>query len=355
MSLANYRENDLYPCYCFYGEERFFADEFIERIKKVLVDVEGEDNREEKFRLDDHRWSEILDVARTVPFFSSRRLITVDVSDPRSTKLTATEEQLLTEYFQACPAQTVMVVILSGKVKKSAPLVKFFASLPSSNVVLEEMKPLRNRALFSWIEKRWRMSGKEATFDATKRLAEVIGNDLGRIHNEIEKIVLYVGEKRQIELDDINQISGWVKSFLEWEIAENLEKGDYKKSLIVLDRLLKKEGARPEYILGTFSRFFSNLLLAKLLLSEKSKDKKLIFREFKPQILEKYGELYKRKFREFFSLVEGLSFTELNEFLAKLLDIDLKMKTSSLSLQTLLEGFLFDYCRVLREDRIIAI
>jgi len=347
------REDSLCPCYFFYGEEPFIARQFIEKVKEILVDKDGQDNRVEKFRLEEHSWPEIIDVARTIPFFTSRRLIFVEISDVKGAKLSATEEKLLKDYFQTCTAQTVVVIVFSGKVKKSSPLVKFFSSLPSTSVILEEMRPLKARALLSWIEKQFHMYDKEPTFDAAKRLAEIAGNNLSQIHNEIEKIVIYVGEKKQIELDDINQISGWVKSFLEWEIAENLEKGDYEKSLIVLDKLLKKDGIRPEYILGTFSRFFSNLLLAKLLLSEKSKERKSIFREFKPQILEKFGDFYTRKFNEFFSLVDGLSLTDLNRFLAKLEEIDLQIKTSSLSLQTLLEGFLFEYCRFLGEDRVI--
>jgi len=347
------REDNIFPCYFFYGEEPFFARELIERIKKILSDKDYDDNSVEKFRLEDHSWSEIIDVARTIPFFTSRRLICVEISDVKGAKLSATEEKLLNEYFQTCSTQTVMVVVFSGKVRKSSPLVKFFSSLPSSSVKVEEMRPLKARNLLSWIEKQVHMYDKSLTFDATKRLAEVAGNNLSQIHNEIEKIVIYVGEKKQIELDDINQISGRVKSFLEWEIAENLEKGDYEQSLIVLDKLLNKEGIKSEYILGSFSRFFSNLLLAKLLLSEKNKERKSIFKELKPQILEKFGDFYTRKFNEFFSLVDGLSMRDLNRFLAKLEEIDLQIKTSSLSLQTLLEGFLFEYCRFLGEGRVI--
>ncbi len=349
MSPPHVSGDSFHACYFFYGEEPFLAQEFIEQSKEILAGQDGEDNRVEKFRLEEHSWPEIIDLARTVPFFTSRRLVTVEISDVQGAKLSATEENLLKEYFQTCSAQTVMVVVFSGKVKKSSPLVKFFSSLPSSSVLVEEMRPLKGRALLSWIEKQFHIYDKEPMYDATKRLAEISGNNLGRIHNEIKKIVIYVGEKKQIELDDINQISGWVKSFLEWEIAETLERGDYEQSLIVLDKLLNKEGTRPEYILGTFSRFFSNLLLAKLQLSEKKKERKTIFKEFKPQILEKFGDFYTRKFNEFFSLVDGLSLADLNRFLAMLGEIDLQIKTTSLSLQTLLEGFLYEYCRFLGE------
>ncbi len=354
MSPPLLNENNLHACYFFYGEEPFLAHELIEQIKKILGGKGGEDNNVEKFQLEENSWSEIIDMARTIPFFTTRRLITVEISgtQERGGKLTATEENLLKEYFQTCSAQTIMVIVFSGKVRRSSHIVRFFSSLPSSSVFVEEMRPLKGRALLSWIEKQFHMYDKEPTFDATKRLAEISGNNLGRIHNEIKKIVTYVGEKKQIELDDINQISGWVKSFLEWEIVENLERGDYEQSLIVLDNLLNKEGTRPEYILGTFSRFFSKLLLAKLLLSEKKKERKAIFKELKPQILEKFGDFYTRKFNEFFALVEGLSLEDLNRFLTMLEEIDLKIKTTSLSLQTLLEGFLFEYCRFLGEGSV---
>jgi DNA polymerase III delta subunit len=346
------KEDSLCPCYFFYGEEPFHAHEFIERIKKILRDKDGEDIHVEKFRLEEHSWPEIIDLARTVPFFTSRQLITVEIPETREANLSAAEKNLLNEYFQTCSAQTVMVIVFSGKVKKSSPLVKYFASLPPSSCVLEEMKLLKEWELLPWIKKTFQEYGKMLTNDASRRFAEIAGNDLGRIQNEIEKIVTYVGEKKKIELDDINQISGWVKSFVEWEISENLENGDYEKSLFVLDQLLNKEGIAPLKILGVYSRFFSNLLLAKLLLSEKKKDRKSIFRELKPQILEKYGALYTRKFNGFFSMVDGLSLVDLNRFITKLEEIDLQVKTSSLSLQTLLEGFLFEFCRFLGEDRL---
>lgn len=345
MSLLPATGGDLHPCYFFFGEESFLAHQFIAGVKKVLFTDQDEGDNTEKYRLEEYSWAEIIDMARMVPFFSSHRLIIIELAGTKNVKLSGTDERILLEYFQSCSAQTILVIVYSGKVKRGSPLVKFFASLPSSSVVLEEMKPLKDRALLSWMEKQFRSRGKEPTTEALRRLAEVAGNDLGRIDNEIEKIAVFVGAKSRVELDDINQISGLVKSFFEWEIADNLEKGDYKQSLIVLDKLLNKEGIRPEYVLGSYSRFFTNILLAKLLLDEKEKDRKSIFREFKPQIQEKFGSFYTKKLLEFFALVESLSLSDLNRFLIMLEDIDLKIKTSALSLQPLLEGFLFDYCR----------
>ena len=152
-------------------------------------------------------------------------------------------------------------------------------------------------------------------------------------------------------MDDVNQVSGWVKAFFDWEIADSLGKADFERSLVVLNNLFK-EGVKPEYILGSIARFFRDIFLAKLSLKEKSMDKKAIFKELKPHIREKFGSFYTDKLNEFFSLVEKFSMGDLNQALAELEEIDLKMKTTSLTPQTLLESFLYDYCSPRKKGRI---
>lgn len=51
-------------------------------------------------------------------------------------------------------------------------------------------------------------------------------------------------------------------------------------------------------------------------------------------------------------LVEKFSMRDLNRALAELEEVDLKLKTTSLTPQTLLESFLFDYCSPRKKERI---
>jgi DNA polymerase III delta subunit len=128
-------------------------------------------------------------------------------------------------------------------------------------------------------------------------------------------------------------------------MTDSLESADYDLCLRVLDNLFS-EGTRPEYILGIIVRFFRNILIAKLWLKENEKDKKEIFKELKPQIKEKFGSFYTTKFRQFFDMIQSVDQKDLTVLLGDLEKIDLAYKTSSLSLQTLLEGFLLEYCRL---------
>jgi DNA polymerase III delta subunit len=346
-------EKALHPCYFLYGEESFLAEEFLGELKRVLISPGDQDYNIEKFDLEDHSWLEIMDLARTVPFFfSSCRLIVVNIPLGKGEKLSSTEEKIIKDYFSSPSSQTVLVVIYPTRLRRGAPLFRLFSSLPSSMVFVKELKPLKDRALSSWMERKLSSLGKIATHEAMARLAELTGNNLARIRHEFEKITAFVGEKRIIELDDVNSVSGWVKSFYEWEITDSLERADFEKGLLVLDNLFK-EGMRPEYVLGITVKFFRDIFLAKLWLKEKEMDKKAIFRELRPQIQERFGDFYTTKFKEFFALVDIISMKALKFLLNKLEEIDLKIKTSDLSAQTLLEGFLFDYCQLRRGAKTI--
>jgi DNA polymerase III delta subunit len=339
-------EGSLKPCYFFYGEEPFLATQFVNRLKSVLIEPDNGDFCVERLNLKDQSWADVLDSARTAPFlFSSKRLIVVDLSGKREESLTELEKELLKEYFSSPSTRSILVIIFSGIIRRSSPLVRFFSSLPSSVVHVEEIKPLRGLALFDWIDNRFQGLGKTASFETKKRMVEIVGNNLGRLSNEIEKIDTYAVDKKVVEVDDVNEVSGWFKTYAEWEMIESLENADYEQCLRVVNNLFS-EGTRPEYILGAIARFFRSVLLAKLWLRENKKDKKEIFKELKPHIKEKFGSFYTSKFRQFFEMIESVSQKDLTILLNELEKVDLAYKTSGLSLQTLLEGFLLVYCRL---------
>ena len=346
-------EENIVFCYFFHGEETYLAHQFAEKLKEALISPDVQDYNLERFNLEESSWMEIIDLARTVPFFlSSWRIIIVEASKGKDENLSKTERSLLRDYFLSPSSQTVLVIIFSGKIRKNSSLFQFFSSLSSSLVLIKELKPLRERSLYSWMDRKLDSLEKTATPEAKKRLEELLGNDLRRVNHELEKLATFIGEKKVIELDDVNQVSGWAKTSFEWELGESLEKADFEKSLIVLNNLFK-EGIRPEFILGMMVRFFHEILLAKLWLKEKEIDRKAIFKDLKPHIHEGYGGFYVMKFREFFSLVEKISAKELNHYLSELGKIDLKMKTSDASVQMLLESFLYDYCLCRGQGRII--
>jgi len=365
--VTEVREDRLASCYFFYGEEEYLAELFIRRLKQVLITPDAQGFNLERFDLAGMRWADVIDTARTAPFFFSPwRIVVVkaleDNGDRRNTKerregarrLSSLDEKIIREYFRSPASRTVLVVVIAGRIKKTHPLVKFFVSLPPSKVQSRELKPLKTNILHDWMARHLASLGKSATPAALSRLEEIVGKDLRRIDQELEKLAVYTAERKMVDLEDVHQVCDWTRSFVEWDLTDALKKGDSRQSLITLNRAFQ-EGEKPENVLRVLANFFRDLLLARLWLRE-GRDRKEIFSFLKPQIKETFVKLYADEFRALFSLVDSLPLEELNWAIRELEKIDLLVKTSDASAQTLIETFVIEYFgrqKQARRERIV--
>jgi DNA polymerase-3 subunit delta len=350
----NLREESLSPGYFFYGEETYPAERFVLDLQALLIPPDAGDFRPDLFYLDETKWAEIIDTARTMPFlFSPWRIVVVRVPEkkPDSDKwgekeaklVSEAEEKLLKAYFASPSSRTLMVVVLPGKIKKSHVLVRVFSSLPG--VAARELKALRSDQIPAWMQEKARSAGKALTRDAILRLIEIVGCDLRRMDNEIKKLAVYVDDKKTIDIADVNQATGWVREFESYELDNALEKADLRECLIVLDNLFKAE-EKPVNILRGIVGFFRNILMAQTQLREKTADKKAIFKLFFPYIQETFQNLYQKKYAGFFASVEGIPESGLAGLLEDLENVDILMKSSGAEEQRLFEIFLYKYCRL---------
>ncbi len=368
------REESLLAGYLFYGEEEFLAEEFIEELKGVLASSAGDEFRLTRMDLDETKWREVIDTARTAPFlFESWRVLVVRVPERRSAPdkgqdgkgdaggeegkgakfLSALDQKILRDYFDSPPSRTVLVVLRAGRVRKDDAVVRFFRSLPKGVFAVVEMKPLSAAALMKRAEEKAHALGKTLTEGAKKRLFEIIGQDLRLTLNEVEKLAVYVGDKKGIDEDDVNQATAWQRSFKAYELDDALAAADFAKQAAILNDLFA-EGERPEQIVGRLAGFFRNVLAAQTWLRERSRTNEEIFHEFFPYISKNFGELYRRKNADFFAVVEGLSPADLSALLGKLRKVDILLKTTEAVPKRALEIFLSEYCLARKKKTIIS-
>ena len=357
------REETLLPGYLFYGEEDYLAEEFIEELRRVLAASSGGEFRLTRVGLDETKWRDVVDTARTVPFlFEPWRAIVVrvperktasdrgpgrkgaaDGEEGRASKyLTATDQKVLREYFADPASRTVLVIVRAGKVRRDDALVRFFASLPKAVFSTTEMKRLSASALMRRADDRARELGKTLTEGARRRLFELVGQDLRLTMNEIDKLAVFVGEKKGIEEADVNQATAGQRSYESYELDDALAAADFARGAAVLKDLLA-EGERPEQILGRLASFFRGVLMARTWLLEKARTRDEIFQSLFPYISKNWGDLYRRKSGDFFGLVDGLSASELNALLDKLRQADVRLKSTDADPGTVFEIFLREF------------
>jgi DNA polymerase-3 subunit delta len=350
------REDKLAPGYFFFGEESYFADLFVRELSSLLAPGDAPDFRVDRYYLDETGWGEIIDTARTMPFlFSPWRVIVVraperkpdaDKGGEKEAKLVSeSEAKLLKRYFADPSSRTVLVIILPGKLRKGNAAVRVLSSLPG--IVAKDAKPLKDGDVAKWMDAKARSLGKALAPDAAHRLFEVVGNDIRLLDNEIEKLAVFTDEEKVISARAVDEATAWVRDFDRYELDNALEEGDLRQCLLALDGLFKA-GEKPEQILSRHSGFVRNVLAAKVRLAEKSRDRKDIFKEFYPQISETFRGLYQRKFAAFFSILDGLSMAEVGRLVGILSEADARIKSTDAERRTVLEAFLFEYCRLRR-------
>jgi len=336
-------EPPLPPCFFFYGEETFLAWSFIEKLRSDLSPDGEAELREERFLLGEQTWTDIIDEARSVPLlFLSHRLIVTVVRKGKGDRISESEKRRIGEYLEDPAPQTILIIIYKGKSPKNSAFVRFFSTRTRS-VRSREVKRLREEGLHAWIEFRLRESGRRAEAGAVDRLLEFAGNEMARLDSEFEKIITFLGDKKIMEVDDVNQVSGWVKSFFEWEFTDSLEKADYEQCLLTLGKLMSKEGVAAGQIANLISWFLRDLLFAKVALREKSLDREMIFNQVRPQLRKSFGSLYSRKFRRFFAAVDRISMKSLGRLITEMERIDLTMKSTHPPAREMLERLLFHY------------
>lgn len=361
---SDLREDSLLAGYFFYGDETFLADQFVDQARDVLAASAGEDFHVDRFDLGETRWPDIIDTARTVSFlFQAWRLLVVRIPERRpgaerggwrkgdgeddegkgTRFLSEADQKTIRAYFAEPPVRTTLVVILPGKVRKNDTAVRFFSSLPKASVLVKEVKPLYADGVKRWADRTAQGLGKSLTEAARARLYEIVGSDLRLLTNEIEKLAVFVGDKRGIDEDDVNQATGWLRSFEAYELDDVLTAADFSRAAGILDRLFA-ENERPEVILARLATFFRNILAAQAWLREKSMTRDEIFQHFFPYIKTTQGDFYRNKMAAFFSAVDGLSRPDLNAVLRALQRADVSIKSSDVDAQTVLEIFLKEYC-----------
>jgi len=348
------------------------AEEFLGELQAFLAASSGGDVRLARMSLDETDWPDIIDAARTAPFlFEPWRAIVVRVPErkPASERPAARDggegpaprhlgpagQKLLREYFADPPSRTVLVVIRAGKVRRDDALVRFFASLPKAAFSAVEMKRLKEKDLMRRADERARALGKTLSEGAKRRLFELVGQDLRLTVNEVDKLAVFAGEKKGIDEEDVDEATAGQRAFEPYALDDALVAADFAAGAAVLNDLLA-EGERPEQIVGRLAGFFRNVLTAKAWLAEKSRTRDEVFQAFFPYISKSWSDLYGRKFRGFFGVVEGLAPAELNALLAKLRQLDWTIKNTSAKdcdYRALFEAFLRELC-LAREKKAVT-
>jgi DNA polymerase-3 subunit delta len=247
------------PVYLFSGEENYLKEDVLRRIKETLIKPEFSQFNYDLLSGKEIGGRELLNKLLTLPIGEGKRLVVIRDAQ----KLNPSVREKIIEYLKS-PSQTSCLVLWTPKIDLRK---KFYTTIEKQGKSVI-FYPLRNRELSLWIKNYLSQRKKKISTPALNLLIERVGNNLGEMIGELEKLLIYIGKRNEINLEDVESLVGAVKSHTIFELTDAVGKKKEKEALGILSRMMD-EGTSATEILYMIVRQFRLLLRTKALLEKK--------------------------------------------------------------------------------------
>lgn len=251
--IGDWKKGVFKPLYWFEGEEDYFIDKAIAFAEtSILKETEASFNLT-IFYGKDAGWADVVNTCRRYPMFAERQVVILKEAQQMR------DIEKLEPYVENPLESTILIVAYKDK-KLDAR--KKFTKLVKETGTLVTTRKLYERELPDWTQNMIKSKGLNISAKALLLIVDHIGNDLTRIENEIDKLVLNLGERKSITEADIEEYIGVSKDFNVFELQSALAAKDLSKSIRIIHYFEANPKAGPvQVILPSLYNFFSKLFM----------------------------------------------------------------------------------------------
>lgn len=321
---AQIKSNKIEPVYIFAGEEIYLQQEALKALSKAM---EVNDLNYETFYGQQNSVDDIVLATQTLPLLSDKRLVVIKDAH----KIKAADLNKLAPYLTSDSSSSTCIVFLwTDKLRAESKKNAFFQAADKSGAVVE-FRAMYERELPPWVIAKVNQSGKKISFDAVQYLIQESGASLMDLANEIDKLALFLKDKKEITLADIETLSGHTKQLNLNNLAEAIEAKNLQESLKTAESLLN-EGEIPLKLLSTIYWTIRKLLIAKIMIEENKLPESQVRQEVR---------IHPYFFNKFIANLNNYSLDELKNALSYILECDRQLKSSSKPHNMIFEELLF--------------
>ncbi len=235
------------------GDEPFYIDEVIEYAEKNILSEAETGFNLSVFYGRDADWTAVINACRRYPMFAERQVVLLKEAQHMK------DIEKLESYIENPLLSTVFVV--GYKEKKLDGRGKLAKTLKQKGDILTTKK-LYDNELPSWINGLVNSKGYQVNSKAVMLMLDHIGNDLTRLNNEIEKVIINLSGRKQITEDDIEEYVGISKEYNTFELQHALTQRNLTKCLQIIQYFESNPKAIPiQMLLPTLYAFFSKAYL----------------------------------------------------------------------------------------------
>src|ERR1041385_1519465 len=251
--LADWKKLKFKPVYWLEGEEEYHIDVLVNYAEHhILSEAEAGFNLT-VFYGKDADWTAVINAYRRYPMFAERQVVLLKEAQQMR------DIEKLEAYIENPLASTIFVV--SYKEKKVDGRTRLAKLLKEKGVVLTTKKLYENQ-LPEWTEELVESKELNISQKALMLLVDHIGNDLSRIENEVDKILINLSDRKNITEDDVEKYVGVSKDFNVFELQAALATKNLPRAIQIIQYFEANPKAAPiQLILPSLYTFFSKVFM----------------------------------------------------------------------------------------------
>lgn len=240
--LSDIENKKLKPIYALDGEEPYYIDLLVDAFEKNALEPHEKDFNQTILYGKDSTWTDVVNACRSYPAFAERRLVILK----EASQLRNFAEL---ERYVAQPSETTTLVIaykyknLDGRSTLTKALKKKFV-----HITFNKMK---DYDVPKWIQAYCQQHKIKINTQNVNLLAAYLGNDLQKIVNELEKVMINIAEGEEITSDLIEKYIGISKDYNIFEYPKALMNKDVEKAYRVVNYYIANPKSNPLVMIST--------------------------------------------------------------------------------------------------------
>ncbi len=263
--ISDWKKKLFKPVYWLEGEEDYFIDKIVQYAEhNILTEAEAGFNLT-VFYGRDADWTQVINACKRYPMFAERQVVLLKEAQHMR------DIDKLESYIGQPLTSTVFIV--AYKEKKVDGRTQL-AKLLKTKAELFTTKKMYDNQLPDWTNELVKSKGYTISQKGVLLLVDHIGNDLSRIDNEIEKMLVNLGKRTSITEDDIEKYVGVSKEYNPFELQSAMAAKDLSKAMRIIQYFEANPKAAPiQLVLPTLYNLFSKTYM---IFGQASKDEKTI-------------------------------------------------------------------------------
>ncbi|MFN3967134.1 MAG: DNA polymerase III subunit delta [Endomicrobiia bacterium] len=254
-------KKEISHLYYFYGEEIYLIEETLNKLEKIIP-VRPEEK--EIFYGQNINIDVFVTSLSSLSLFGEKKFIIIKESN----KIKSATQEIISKYLPDIKESCYVVFITPIKIKKDELQKNEIIKEVSKTGEVVEFRELFTDECIKFIKEEFSKNGKYISHKNIETFLELTGNNLYDIKNEIEKIILFIGEKKEITVEDIYNCSGLTKQEDIYKLSDAIISGNVQTAISIFNNLLNS-GTEISHILVSISKTLQQLLRANILINSK--------------------------------------------------------------------------------------